>query len=201
MISFSAGIQLLQESNFFMDALTAGVKTEPRKRKRRVSSSKDEAPPTKSSVKESSPVSGDKKPEKSSPSPTSTRPAFNFYTDTLETSAKSDVEIKELDNNEDSKHSDSRSMLKICYHRKCYLQNLFSAPTPPVEGLVEEPSEPSELKSSDPTKGVLVIHRSIERKKKSVRFRSDDELVSIQYFELDETERGIKIFYFKQSLL
>lgn len=60
---------------------------------------------------------------------------------------------------------------------------------------MEENSQSSEL-LEDVTKGVLVIHRSTritDRVKKSVRFRSEEELVSVRYFELDETERGSKI--------
>ncbi|XP_059471220.1 serine/threonine-protein phosphatase 1 regulatory subunit 10-like isoform X2 [Neocloeon triangulifer] len=163
------GIQLLQESNFFMDALNAGAKTEPRKRKRRISSSKDDTPPAKSS---SSETVKEKKSDKSSPSPTSVRPVFKFYTDTLESNSKEAVDIKEMDNNVDDNKDSSSSR----------------TPTPPVEGIVEEPTESNEA-TADPTKGVLVIHRSLERVKKTVRFKSDDELVSIQYFELDETER------------
>jgi hypothetical protein len=57
---------------------------------------------------------------------------------------------------------------------------------------VDDNSQSSEL-LEDVTKGVLVIHRSTritDRVKKSVRFKSDEDLVSVRYFELDETERG-----------
>jgi hypothetical protein len=64
---------------------------------------------------------------------------------------------------------------------------------------VDENSQSSEL-LEDVTKGVFVIHRSTritDRVKKSVRFKSDEDLVSVRYFELDETERGkIKFFSF-----
>lgn len=63
---------------------------------------------------------------------------------------------------------------------------------------MEENSQSSEL-LEDVTKGVLVIHRSTritDRVKKSVRFRSEEELVSVRYFELDETERGSKFVLF-----
>ncbi|XP_065344831.1 serine/threonine-protein phosphatase 1 regulatory subunit 10-like isoform X2 [Cloeon dipterum] len=145
------GIQLLQESNFFMDALNATVKIEPRKRKRRVSSSKDDPPPSK-----------EKKTEKVA-SPTLTKPV-KFYTENQE--GKDD----DQDRNDDDSNLEARS------------------PTPPAEITGEESTENSELRP-DGTKSVLVIHRPADRVKKSVRFKSDEELVSIQYFELDETER------------
>jgi len=87
-----------------MDALNAGIKNEPRKRKRRVSSSKDENPVAKAAVKEQPVASTDKKIEKSSPSPTSVRPVFKFYTDTMETPPKSDVDIKEMETTEDNEN-------------------------------------------------------------------------------------------------
>ncbi|CAB3371939.1 Hypothetical predicted protein [Cloeon dipterum] len=128
------GIQLLQESNFFMDALNATAKIEPRKRKRRVSSSKDDPPPSK-----------ERKTEKVASSPTLTKPV-KFYTENQE--GKDD----DQDRNEDDSNLEARS------------------PTPPAEITGEESSEKN-------------------RVKKTVRFKSDEELVSIQYFELDETER------------
>lgn len=94
-----------------MDALDAGVKNEPRKRKRRVSSSKEESPvPAKTTSKEPTSPAVDKKSDKSSASPTSVRPTFNFYTETLETGSKSDADAKETDNSENDNNSDSRSI-------------------------------------------------------------------------------------------
>lgn len=98
-----------------MDALDAGVKNEPRKRKRRVSSSgKEESPvPAKNPSKEPTSPAVDKKSDKSSASPTSVRPTFNFYTETLETGSKSDAESKETDNSENDNNSDSRSIFIV----------------------------------------------------------------------------------------
>ena len=51
-------------------------------------------------------------------------------------------------------------------------------------------------------KGVLVIHSQMKnRTKKSVLWRSEDELEMYHYFELDETERGnlISFNFFKKS--
>jgi hypothetical protein len=108
---FVAATQLLQESNFFMDALDAGVKNEPRKRKRRVSSSKEESPtPAKVTSKEPTSPAVEKKLDKSSiASPTSVRPTFNFYTETLETGSKPDADAKETEGSDNDKNSDSRS--------------------------------------------------------------------------------------------
>lgn len=63
----------------FSDALTASTKFEPRKRKRRTSSSKDTSEPKKE-LKEEVVVSIT--PETASPK--DVKPAFKFYRDTLE---------------------------------------------------------------------------------------------------------------------
>lgn len=39
-------------------------------------------------------------------------------------------------------------------------------------------------------RGVLVFHRSSQKPKKSLKWKADSELEAVQYFELDETERG-----------
>ncbi|KAL0273689.1 UNVERIFIED_CONTAM: hypothetical protein PYX00_006311 [Menopon gallinae] len=67
----------LLESDMFSDALTASTKFEPRKRKRRVSNSKD-APEFKKEVKEESSSSQEVT------SPKEVKPALKFYRDTLE---------------------------------------------------------------------------------------------------------------------
>ena len=42
-------------------------------------------------------------------------------------------------------------------------------------------------------KGVLVYVKKYKTIKKNVKWKPDKELESVQFFELDETERGIKI--------
>jgi len=45
--------------------------------------------------------------------------------------------------------------------------------------------------SKDKPRGVLVIHSQMKnRKKKSVRWRAEEDLEMHHFFELDETERG-----------
>ena len=39
-------------------------------------------------------------------------------------------------------------------------------------------------------KGVLVVHRAADRKKKGVRWKAEEDLKEVFFFELDETERG-----------
>ncbi len=54
---------------------------------------------------------------------------------------------------------------------------------------------PSQSDSGKP-KGVLVVSQQRRRPKKSVQWRSEEELEMHHYFELDETERGIKLDLF-----
>lgn len=39
-------------------------------------------------------------------------------------------------------------------------------------------------------RGVLVYHRPADRRRKSVKWRQEDDLQEVFYFEMDETERG-----------
>lgn len=39
-------------------------------------------------------------------------------------------------------------------------------------------------------RGVLVYHRPSDRRRKTVKWRAEDDLQEVFYFELDETERG-----------
>lgn len=119
----TAAVKLIQESDFFMDALTAVTRPEPRKRKRRVSSSKDESP----SSQAASGKPGGKEPEspsespKKSMSPTSaSRPSFQFYTDTLETSKSG----QSMDESEEVNPSD-RSKFINCQLKLLRNQNLW----------------------------------------------------------------------------
>ncbi|XP_021939926.1 serine/threonine-protein phosphatase 1 regulatory subunit 10-like isoform X3 [Zootermopsis nevadensis] len=108
----------LQESDMFMDALTASTKKEPRKRKRRTSSSKD-GPDTKKeaatgkeeeTIKESTPPSSPTNNGEDSKSPPIVRPLLKFYQDTLETNddEKGDDGVKENEKKTDK----SASVLK-----------------------------------------------------------------------------------------
>jgi hypothetical protein len=72
-VFFNFSTATLLESDMFSDALIASAKLEPRKRKRRTSSSKD-GPDIKKEIKE----------EQNSESPKDVKPNLKFYRDTLE---------------------------------------------------------------------------------------------------------------------
>ncbi|KAF5298402.1 hypothetical protein FQR65_LT01180 [Abscondita terminalis] len=158
---------VLQESDMFMDALTASATTkkEPKKRKRRASVSKDStgtSPP--SSPKEAVPSLKNLSPPK-------------FYQDTLETEeAKANSEnLKPTSDSEDNAKENNNAS-----------QVSERIPTP-TEATAEEEDIPR-TKNSNGLKGVLVYVRR-KGPKKSIKWKPDEELVDIQYFELDETER------------
>lgn len=85
-------VAALLESDMFSDALTASTKFEPRKRKRRVSNSKD-VPEFKKEVKE------DNSSSHELTSPKEVKPALKFYRDTLE----DDEEKNNLNTSSDTK--------------------------------------------------------------------------------------------------
>ena len=74
------------------------------------------------------------------------------------------------------------------------------APTPPTIPLerrsTEDADDPAAARGSPPppapgqVRGVLVYHRPASRRKLSVRWRPDAQLVDVSYFDLDENERG-----------
>lgn len=155
---------VLQESDIFMDALTAATtKKEVKKRKRRPSLSK-ETP--------SSPTVGATSGDQSNvpSSPVSTALGFkniapiNFYQDTLSTETNEN-ENEDGDNKEDD-----------------------GSGTPTQEGDDEEGDVKRVKISEDGLKGVLCYTKR-KGPKRSIRWRSDDDLVEVRYFELDETER------------
>ncbi|GLH01293.1 Uncharacterized protein GBIM_07465 [Gryllus bimaculatus] len=190
----------LQESDMFMDALTASSKKEPRKRKRRISSSKDSSDKKESGSKDettppSSPVSDEIK------SPPIMKPALKFYQDTME--AEDEKE------SEDSKDSEKKEEIENSISKE--EPEGRSTPTPEGEDdsgdsgdsdskkrkvAQEEASDnistendSTEERPSGHPKGVLVYHKSRKGPKKLVRWKPEKDLETIKYFELDETER------------
>uniref|UniRef100_A0A1B0CHK2 Serine/threonine-protein phosphatase 1 regulatory subunit 10 n=1 Tax=Lutzomyia longipalpis TaxID=7200 RepID=A0A1B0CHK2_LUTLO len=190
----------LVETDVFMDALCSTAFTnrkDVKKRKRRPSSSKDGA-------KEGSP------PE--SPTVSSPKAApLKFYQDTLEVSedAEKEVEVKnekteevgstagDADADEDviknkrlkSEKADSMDVDEDSEGKKKAIK--ASKEEEKKEAIVEEevkPRVPGPGCGPDGPPGVLVIHRR-KGPKKSVKWKPQEELESIQYFELDETER------------
>lgn len=156
----------------FMDALAASAhnKKEPKKRKRRISVTKDATTPTTPTSPPTSPTLN------SLGSPLHSPTAFKaiapkFYKDTLDTDEKTSEgeETKtEADKDEavdETGESDEKKVKVEDDHKK-----------------------ESTVKDADGLRGVLVHHKK-RGPKKSVSWRNDSELEEIQYFELDETER------------
>lgn len=149
----------------FMDALTASAtaKKEPKKRKRRASVSKDStgtSPP-------SSPTQNNVGLKNIA--------APKFYQDTLETEEIKTEPTPMEDNpieEDPEKGNDDK-------------ENLPLRSTTPVN--LEEVSE-EQCRNNNGLKGVLVYVRR-KGPKKTIKWKPDDELVDVQYFELDETER------------
>lgn len=169
-IFFTAAV--LQESDMFMDALTAAApKKEAKKRKRRLSATKEvgqspttESAPNDASVQPSSPTDLGLK---------SIAP-INFYQDTLSQENGDDKpeEGKEAVENEDG--------------------DTPASPATPTD--TENAMESDETAASTRTrlngglKGVLLFSKK-KGPKRSIKWKSDDDLVEVRFFELDETER------------
>ncbi|XP_015604063.1 serine/threonine-protein phosphatase 1 regulatory subunit 10 isoform X2 [Cephus cinctus] len=200
---------VLQESDMFMDALTASTKSkETRKRKRRTSISKDGSTEPKK-VENNADGSRDTTPPPTSPSsadeksPVSLKPNFKFYQDTLETDE--DKEEKEKEKTEDDskmerdEESDDQKSKEVIEE-----DERSSTPTPDDESeeakALNSPEEADDSLSSkkestspnpeiryvDGLRSVLLLQKR-KGPKKSLKWKT--ELESIRYFELDETER------------
>ncbi|XP_054284601.1 serine/threonine-protein phosphatase 1 regulatory subunit 10-like isoform X2 [Macrosteles quadrilineatus] len=161
----------LQESDVFMDAmLEANKMKEPRKRKRKGSVSREGPSDPKKDAQDhkSSPSNS----PKSEDSPSSLKPTFKFYQDTLETSMEEEkadkddenLEFAEPDKSSDDLGDDQKSMSST-----------------------DDEKVNVRVGQNGPLKGVLV-HLKSRRQKKSVTWK-EDSLETIKYFELDETER------------
>ncbi|XP_017882176.1 serine/threonine-protein phosphatase 1 regulatory subunit 10-like isoform X2 [Ceratina calcarata] len=202
---------VLQESDMFMDALTASTKSkEPRKRKRRTSITKDGPTEVKKQETASSnnrdvttpptsPTSADEK------SPVVIKPNFKFYQDTLET--EEDKEQKERENSEDDAKKEKEEATDDQKENRIYKAEIdddtgSNTPTP-EEDVDEKASDSPEDTSSDSTKkdsvgpypeiryvdglrSVLLLQKR-KGAKKVLKWKTD--LESVRYFELDETER------------
>ncbi|KAK2578691.1 hypothetical protein KPH14_011659 [Odynerus spinipes] len=201
---------VLQESDMFMDALTASTKSkEPRKRKRRTSITKDGPSETKKqevtnadsrevTPPPTSPSSTDEK------SPVVVKPNFKFYQDTLET--EEDKEQKEKESSgEEIKRDKEDSIDSQKDSRDNNDDDGSSTPTPEDDNeetkVSDSPEEVSsdgldvvkkenspypEIRYVDGLRSVLLLQKR-KGPKKSLKWKTD--LESIRYFELDETER------------
>lgn len=69
------------------------------------------------------------------------------------------------------------------------LPDKSSSPDEKDISLDEEPKPPV-IKSAEGLKSALSLFRKRNQPKKSVKWRSDDELEAVQFFEVDVSERG-----------
>jgi protein phosphatase 1 regulatory subunit 10 len=197
------------ESDMFMDALSAATtKKDVRKRKRQLS--KDDGPATAPGSAPTKTAGGKKSPphEGAPTTPTSpkvTAAPMKFYQDTLEASEndtgaaakagdtdevkvngeKDDCPANSDDKTEGDKDRDEdEPAIDIQIDDLEKLESMKMT----IDEVIEEKKGPGPGCGPDGPPGVLVIHRR-KGVKKQVKWKSDDTLVEIEYFVLDETER------------
>ncbi|XP_050306727.1 serine/threonine-protein phosphatase 1 regulatory subunit 10-like [Anthonomus grandis grandis] len=181
---------VLQESDMFMDALmTASVpKKDAKKRKRRPSVTK-ETPPAPTSPS-SSPVA---EPPATPTSPTLANSAnalglkniapINFYQDTL-----SEVSDKPEENSEECSEEN-----KEVETNRTSPENTDTPASPPAapesnETEMSDEVPAKQMRLDGELKGVLLYAKK-KGPKRSIRWKEEEDLVEVRYFELDETER------------
>lgn len=179
----------------FMDALSSAsmVKKEPKKRKRRPSTSKDSS------------INLNSSPPSSPTTPTSPKvlPAapLKFYQDTLEDNSKeekdtSNTETKSKDvdseskTNNDEEDEDNIPLKKLKETVEKETSKDSEEPERDAQMLepTDEPKQPGPGTGPNGPPGVLVIHRR-RGPKKSLSWKPQESLEEVRYFELDETER------------
>lgn len=200
---------MLQESDMFMDALTASTKSkEPRKRKRRASITKDGTTEAKKQEIANADNQRESTPPPTSPSnaeeksPVALKPNFKFYQDTLE--IEEDKDQREKESGEEESRKDKDQILDEEKDNRDDDEIGSNTPTPEddVEDIkdVDSPEDSSsiisdsakkdgsypEIRYVDGLKSVLLLQKR-KGPKKVLKWKAD--LESIRYFELDETER------------
>lgn len=165
---FFFSLAMIMESIGFMDALSASAvtKKDPKKRKRLTSNS------------------GSKKDEPESPK-IDVKP-LKFYKDTLEENEEESVNgikspTKEVEAEVKAEVKDESPEVKTEVKTE-------KSPEREVEEL-EEKRKPGIGCGPEGPPGVLVDPNMPRRKKRPIRWRTEEELTEIRYFELDETER------------
>ncbi|XP_071633343.1 uncharacterized protein Pnuts [Temnothorax longispinosus] len=199
---------VLQESDMFMDALTASTKSkEPRKRKRRASITKDGS----SEAKKQETANADNRestPPPTSPSnveeksPVVLKPNFKFYQDTLE--IEEDKDQRERESGEEELRKDKDQAFDEERDNRDDDDIGSNTPTPEedvedvkdvespedecaiIGDLTKKDSSYPEIRYVDGLKSVLLLQKR-KGPKKVLKWKTD--LESIRYFELDETER------------
>lgn len=168
----------------FMDAISAATtKKEVRKRKR-IPSAKEE------NGSEKSPTTP--KESKDTTKPVVAAP-LRFYQDTLEESDnkdesnKSDEVKKETDAAEDGEAKKKKPKMDddTSAESDKQMENSIASPDEPVEEVKREPGPGC---GPDGPPGVLTLHRR-KGPKKTLRWRPQEQLEEVRFFELDETER------------
>lgn len=184
---FQFTASVLIESDMFMDAMTAATtKKEVRKRKRLPSvKDGDETPKTETKPAQNlatSPTSGSGKDVKD----VKTVPVapMRFYQDTLEDSDNKDEPIKKeaADADDDDDGESKEKKIKTETSQAEIPLTADSPEEPPVK------REPGPGCGPDGPPGVLTIHRR-KGPKKQLRWRPQEQLEEVRFFELDETER------------
>ncbi|XP_023024330.2 uncharacterized protein [Leptinotarsa decemlineata] len=182
---------LLQESDLFMDAITAATtKKEPKKRKRRPSVTKDASPqsPSSSPSREQpqTPTSPTQTGANTSPLGLKNIAPINFYQDTL-TEVKEEEKPDVVENGV-SKNAEEKMETDAQDNVKEELSG-GSPPATPTDEIPEEAELGTKRTNTDgELKGVL-LHTKKTGPKRSISWKSEADLVEIRYFELDETER------------
>ncbi|XP_065221877.1 serine/threonine-protein phosphatase 1 regulatory subunit 10-like [Planococcus citri] len=118
----------------------------------------------------------------SSPSPKTPegkdmKPAFKFYKDTLESSVDESLNESVTESLPDTKLSPDEKEISL-----------------------DEEVKPPVIKSAEGLKSALSLFRKRNQPKKSVKWRADDELEAVQFFEVDVSERAnvVKDFWAMQ---
>ncbi|XP_049788424.1 serine/threonine-protein phosphatase 1 regulatory subunit 10-like [Schistocerca cancellata] len=199
----------LQESDMFMDALNASTKKEPRKRKRRISNSKDVPEPKKDGTGKDEECSRDTTPPESpvpdeNKSPPIVKPTFKFYQDTLETDddkPSEDNPERERNMNIETEASKDKEDEENTKSTAEEVEDVLKVPLEESENRIvtkeENSNESTDETQSDSLeehcvrlpKGVLIYHKTRKGPKKNVRWKAEKDLEDVRFFELDETER------------
>ncbi|XP_071449446.1 serine/threonine-protein phosphatase 1 regulatory subunit 10-like [Hetaerina americana] len=209
-------VAFLQESDVFMDALTAVSRKEPRRRKRRTSSSKDDdknkGKESENKKEEPGETQGGTPPHSPDEKTPPMKLSFKFYQDTLETDDEA-KKVKEENlsdeerrattptpKDEDSPSAENEASDEDSRTRssKKKIEQDMSLARKRIKK--EEDENDSSAESDDNwrkrealskgLRGILIYHkRTSIKNKKIVKWKEDGELEKVVYFELDETER------------
>lgn len=181
----------IQEATGFMDALNASsdVKKKTVKKPRRLSSREDKKDEKESTSGAKAGEQKTQEKEEESVQTPDAKPTLKFYQDTLDESKADDSSANK------SKASETNSDETTAEEQKEDEEEPPAPATIPLERLpsVDGDSSTPTTATSGPTsggpRGVLVLHRSPGKKRRSVTWRPDSQLVDVSYFELNENER------------